>query len=532
MRPVECGIWDLLDRSRLLSPPELSEARAKAARFGRDDVSVAIHLAESGLITPWQSLQLLAGRTSFSLGAYRLLDCIGSGGAATIYKARHHKTGSTLALKVLCGADPQHPMAQARFRREARAAAAVKHPHIVATYGGQCIDGVRFLTMEYVDGEDLDRWLKRFDSLPLEWCCEVARQAALGLEHIHRHAIVHRDVKPSNLLLVARASQEPPLVKIADLGAACMKSPAGECLTPLTTVNQFLGTPNFVAPEQVLNARDVDHRADIFSLGCTLFKLLTYTIPWQGATVAEKLLARTRQDAPRASRFRGEIPQGLDDLIARMLARRPDQRFASAREVAQALAPFTGRAGPTFRQPGAALASPPKSHAAALDGAAMWRLERCSATGLREAYPLGKTDRLVVGRAPDCDIQVKDLQVSRRHCLLIYQNSRWVLEDLGSNNGTLVNGVKIERAELKEGDEFRLGGTTLALVMRRSGGEAWFESSAATTPPPATVDQLLVDSLAGLALTGHGRETIHASCDNDTSQAFPVRKRVRFGRRR
>jgi len=423
-------------------------------------------------------------------------------------------------------------MAVARFRREARAAAAVKHPHIVATYGGHCIDGVRFLAMEYVDGEDLDRRLKRFDAPSLEWCCEVARQAALGLEHIHRHGIVHRDVKPSNLLLVARASHMPPLVKIADLGAACMKSAAGERLTPLTTLNQFLGTPNFVAPEQVLNARDVDHRADIFSLGCTLFKLLTGKTPWQGATVAEKLLARTRQDAPRASDFRSEIPQQLDDLIARMLARRADQRLASAREVAQALEPFAGPAGRTFGQPGAPVPRPPKPQAAAQDGAAMWRLERCGATGLRESYPLGETDRWVMGRAPDCDIQVKDSQVSRRHCVLTYLSSRWVLEDLGSNNGTLVNGVKIERAELKEGDEFRLGGTTLALVMRRGGEQARSERSAATAPPPASVDKPLADSLASLALTGHGRETIHASCGNDTSQAFLVRKRVRFGRRR
>ena len=471
---------DSLARSQLVSTGELEEVRQKASALGLNSLGLANHLGEKGLITSWQALQLLAGQTSFFLGPYRLLERIGSGGAAVIYKARHVKLGYIAALKVIANAGPQHPVVRARFRREARAAVAVRHSNVVATYGGRCTSEASYLVMEYVEGDDLDDWLKRYDELPLSWCCEVARQAALGLEHIHGQGIVHRDIKPNNLLIVARSSREVPQVKIADLGAACIKSGFGEDQTPLTSINQFLGTPNFVAPEQVLNARDVDHRADIFSLGCTLFKLLTRQTPWGGATLAEKLLARTKQDAPPVSSFRQDTPRRLDEIVSRMLARDPDDRFATAKEIAELLRPFSLEAATPNRamlvaEP--AIASLPSGAAAARrplleDGAVSpprmpawkWFLERQNAKGHKETYVLNAAERLVVGRAADCDIQVRDLQVSRRHCLLIYRENKWQLHDLCSNNGTIVNGVAIHHAELRHGDQLRFGATVLTLT--------------------------------------------------------------------
>lgn len=479
-----------LTRSRLLSAGELEDVLRKSSALELNALGLANYLGEQGLVTPWQALQLLAGETSFFLGPYRLLERVGSGGAAVIYKARHVKLGYIAALKVMTAAVPQNPIARARFRREARAAVAVQHPHIVATYGGRCTGNASYLVMEYVEGEDLDHWLKRYGELPVAWCCEVARQAALGLEHIHRQGIVHRDIKPNNLLIVARSPREIPQVKIADLGAACIKSGFGEAVTPLTSINQFLGTPNFVAPEQVANARDVDHRADIFSLGCTLFKLLTGRTPWTGATLSEKLLARTRQDAPPVSNFRKELPRPLDEVIARTLARDPEARFSSAQELAAALRPFSSQPEKPLRAADAARAVSPSASARADSPRAMaasppsddkpqpplaageppkplpwkWFLERQNAKGQTETYVLNAADRLVVGRAADCDIQVRDLQVSRRHCLLIYRDGKWQLHDLCSNNGTIVNGVAIQHAELKQGDQLRFGSTVLTLA--------------------------------------------------------------------
>ncbi len=460
----------------------MGEARRKAALLDLSDFALAKHLGDAGSITPWQALCLLAGRTSFFLGPYCILEKLGSGGAAVIYKARHARQGNVVALKVISAGASEHPAARARFRRELRAAVAIQHPHVVATYGGQCVDNVRFLVMEYVDGEDLDQWSKRYPLLPIAWCCEAVAQAALGLEHIHRQGVVHRDIKPNNLLVIGRSLQEVPTVKIADLGVACSTQALNDGLTPLTAMHQFLGTPNFVSPEQVLNTRSVDHRADIFSLGCTLFKLVTHHAPWEGASIAETLLVRTRQDAPPASRFRKEVPGKLDRIIARMLARDPACRFERAQDVAEALAPFrlsTQQAGCSWggAAPAAPEISPPHGKHASAKGpgrqaeaaepcqsAASWRIECCDAKGVKKSYSLAENQSLVVGRAADCDIHVRDLQASRRHCALTHWRSKWFVDDLGSNNGTVLNGIAVQHAELKHGDQLQLGASTLTLI--------------------------------------------------------------------
>ena len=546
---------DSLARSQLLSAAETDDVRRKAAALGLDSLGLANYLGEQGLLTPWQALQLLAGHTSFYLGPYRLLERIGSGGAAIIYKARHVKLGYIAALKVVSAPATQHPIVRARFRREVRAAVAVRHPNIVATYAGRCTGASSYLVMEYVDGDDLDHWLKRYEELPLEWCCEVARQVALGLDHIHRQGIVHRDIKPNNLLIVARSLREVPHVKIADLGAASIKAGMDGGETPLTSINQFLGTPNYVAPEQVLNARDVDHRADLFSLGCTLFRLLTRQTPWGGASLSEKLLARTRQDAPPVSQYRNGVAPELDAAVARMLARDPGDRIASAREIAALLRPFaldaeksnraaslarpSVGAGATPKQTAPANSTPASAPAVSAPAASVvaapaasgsastvverlqlpdalaagppkplpwkWFLERQNANGLKETYVLNPVERLVVGRAADCDIQVRDLQVSRRHCLLSYREGKWQLHDLCSNNGTLVNGVAIQQAELKHGDQLRFGATVLTLAAAPQFAAASDTEASCTTgldgEPPALQDA----------------ETIHSAGDNETA---------------
>lgn len=343
MRNLSTVFLDSLTKSHLLSEAELAELRLRLAEARRGAVGCATELVERGLLTDWQALQLLSGRANFFLGPYLLLERVGKGGVATVYKARHRGMGHTVALKVFSQHLLRHQVAASRFRRETRVAVMVNHPHVVTGYGSKCFGGKGVLIMEYVNGEDLGRWQKRCGVLPIDWCCEAARQAALGLDHIRQRGLVHRDIKPSNLLAVAASPREVPLVKVADLGAASLDLAVAENqgATPLTTINQFLGTPNYVAPEQAMNIRNADHRSDIFSLGCSLFKLLTGELPWSGASVTDRLVARTREDAAPARRFRADLPPPLDLVLARMLARDPAGRFASAAEAAAALAPWS-----------------------------------------------------------------------------------------------------------------------------------------------------------------------------------------------
>lgn len=475
IRSLSSLFLESLSKSHLLSEAELAECRLRMVEGRRGAVGCATELVERGLLTDWQALQLLSGRANFFLGPYLLLERVGKGGVATVYKARHRSMGHTVALKVFSQHLLRHQVAASRFRRETRVAVMVNHPHVVTGYGSKCFGGKGVLIMEYVNGEDLGRWQKRCGVLPVDWCCEAARQAALGLEHIRQRGLVHRDVKPSNLLAVAASPRELPLVKVADLGAAALDLAVAEnqAATPLTTVNQFLGTPNYVAPEQALNIRNADHRSDIFSLGCSLFKLLTGELPWRGASVTDRLVARTREDAAPARQFRTDLPPPLDAVVARMLARDPLRRFASAAEAAAALAPWSmqpARCAATLHAPRAnvpAVAPAPRQPTLArpqVSSAARWHLQRLTEAGHSEFYPLDESQCLIVGRARDCDIQIRDAQASRHHCRLTFSGSAWVIDDLGSNNGTLVNGGPVATAELKDGDRIQLGETALWLV--------------------------------------------------------------------
>ncbi|HWB13180.1 MAG TPA: FHA domain-containing serine/threonine-protein kinase [Pirellulales bacterium] len=553
MRTGERSLVDRLQKTRLLSSAEWTQARALLSDGGaRAEISGVNRLVELGLLTAWQGLQLLEGRTSFFIGPYKLLQRIGQGGAASVYKAQHSRMGQIVALKVFPRSLLQLPDAAARFRRETQASVRVNHPHVVAGYGSKCFDGRGVLIMEFVAGDDLTRWLKRCGTLPVDWCCEVVRQAAAGLAHIHQRGLVHRDVKPSNILASGASLQELPHVKVADLGAANIKFSDALTSTRITVLGGLLGTPNYIAPEQIDDGHAADHRADIFSLGCTLFKLLTNDLPWTGQNLQERLAAR-RNHAPRlVGELRDEIPPGLEQIIQTMLARDPAQRFGSAEEVARELTEFAGRwvaeapgpslpaaATPTAQPEAAPVAAAesgtapretaPKSVEALTQFAAawkvrsdqvgsetdqadsgpqvditaqaaaqhaelppailridgrdprtfviptggqgasdaptrQWRLLRVSVQGAAEAYLLHEQDTVILGRARDCHIRVRDVQVSRHHCRLTWQSSGWRLEDLGSVNGTHVNGQSVTSCELRNGDQIRIGSTRFWLV--------------------------------------------------------------------
>jgi WD40 repeat protein/serine/threonine protein kinase len=272
-----------------------------------------------------------------SLGQYRLLEKLGQGGMGTVYRARHVKLDRVVALKVL----PKHRMsddrAVSRFEREMKAVGRLDHPNIVrATDAGE-LDGTPFLVMEYVDGWDLGELVRHLGPLPIGDACVLIRHAAVGLQAAHEHGMVHRDIKPSNLMLT-RAGE----LKVLDLGLARLQAdqPVGE---EMTATGQAIGTADYMAPEQASDSHTVDIRADIYSLGCTLYKLLSGQAPFSGLqyrTNLEKMLAHVQKPVPPIQDHRGDVPEELVAVLDCMLAKDPAARYADPSEVADALAPF------------------------------------------------------------------------------------------------------------------------------------------------------------------------------------------------
>ncbi len=334
---AEVQVLQRLRDSQLVSDEQIEACRRALGPLAADSAALLQELTRRGLLTQWQVDGLRAGRVDFNLGKYRLLEPLGQGGMGTVYRAMHVALQRPVAVKTLVSKMLKDPGAVARFHREIQAIAALDHPNIVAAYDADCVGDTNFLVMEIVAGEDLDRLVKRSGSLPLGEACEYVRQAALGLQHAHERGLAHRDIKPSNLLLT-RTAEGVPLIKLLDLGLARFAVASGD--DGLTQTGQIMGTPDYIAPEQAHNSKNADIRSDIFSLGCTLYRLVTNRLPFPGENLMEKLLARVQRDAPPLSSLRAEVPAALTAVVARMLARDPAARYQTPADVAQALTPF------------------------------------------------------------------------------------------------------------------------------------------------------------------------------------------------
>ncbi len=261
---------------------------------------------------------------------YRLLRLLGQGGMGTVYEAEHRLMQRAVALKVINRAFTANSTAVERFQREVRGAARLSHPNIVQAFDAENVGDTHFLVMEYIAGTTLARLVKERGPLPLVEACEYIRQAALGLQHAHERGMVHRDIKPENLILT-----EGGTVKVLDFGLASLTAeirPEG-----LTAENAVMGTPEYMAPEQAEDARSADIRADVYSLGCTLYYLVTGQAPYPATTPLRKILAHREQPIPSMR----ELPAGLAAVLRRMLAKQPQQRYQTPGEVAEALTPFT-----------------------------------------------------------------------------------------------------------------------------------------------------------------------------------------------
>ncbi|HVX12283.1 MAG TPA: bifunctional serine/threonine-protein kinase/formylglycine-generating enzyme family protein [Pirellulales bacterium] len=321
--------------SRLIEPAELDAFERALPRDSRPATPTALAeaLVAAGKLTRFQAAEIAAGRTTgLVLGNYVLLDRIGAGGMGQVFKAWHRHMQRTVALKTLPDQAAAGEDSIARFRREILSAAQLSHPNIVAAYDADVSSGVHYLVMEYIDGVNLATLVRERGPLPPVQAVKYVLDAARGLAYAHARGIVHRDVKPSNLI-VDRAD----IVKVLDLGLARPAALPREA--ELTLPGDVLGTLEYMAPEQAIGRNDlaVDGRADIYGLGCTLYRLVTGELPYHGGSPRELIAAHRDQRIPSLRALREEVPRPLDDIFKRMVAKQASDRFPHMDDVMDAL---------------------------------------------------------------------------------------------------------------------------------------------------------------------------------------------------
>jgi serine/threonine protein kinase/tetratricopeptide (TPR) repeat protein len=334
---------DNLRASQVLEARQIDEV-IRAVKLADDPAPLARMLIQRSLLTPFQVNQIIRGAgKELALGPYRLLDRIGEGGCGQVYKAYHQRMDRIVAIKVMRKEKLNHPDAVRRFLQEIRAAGQLVHPNIVMAFDAGQENGTHFFAMEYVDGIDLTRMVKESGPQPVVHACEYIRQAALGLQHAHERGMVHRDIKPSNLLLT-KVNGSPPLglIKILDMGLARLQNP-DEQTQQLTRLGVVVGTPDFLAPEQAKNSSTVDTRADLYSLGCTFYYLLAAQKPFTGATSTEVMIKHLTDEPTPLSSLRNDVPPGVQAMVKKLMAKKPEDRFQIPAELSAALGPYCGQ---------------------------------------------------------------------------------------------------------------------------------------------------------------------------------------------
>jgi serine/threonine protein kinase len=331
---------DLLRQSGLVPDDQMRALREEFGDSGAKAAtsrSLAEELVQRGILTQWQADNLLQGKhRGFRLGPHRILRPLGQGGMSRVFLAEHELMHRRCAIKVLPSKYQEDPDLLTRFMLEARAIAALDHPHIVRAYDFnkdvRYGKEIPYLVMEYVEGHDLRRLVEEHGPLECRKAADFIRQAADGLAHAHQAGFVHRDIKPANLLV-----DNNGVLKVLDLGLAMFTFEGDHPWSQAESEQLAVGTADYVAPEQVADSRNVDGRADIYSLGHTFYFLLTGRRPFPKATLVELLTAHRNEQPEPISAIRPDVPLELVDIIARMTAKKPYQRFQTAKEVAEKL---------------------------------------------------------------------------------------------------------------------------------------------------------------------------------------------------
>ncbi|RLS55467.1 MAG: serine/threonine protein kinase, partial [Planctomycetota bacterium] len=330
----------VLKRSSLLSEEQLN-ALLEKFRAANGNTSegkpFAEFLVRQKILTVWQAEKLLQGKhKGFFLGRYRLLSLLGKGGMSSVYLAEHTVMKRRCALKVLPAKRVSDASYLGRFHREAQAVASLDHPNIVRAYDvDMTTDGgvdIHFLSMEFVQGKSLLEIVQAHGPVSAREAAEYVRQSARGLEHAHHAGLVHRDIKPGNLLLSPEG-----IIKVLDLGLARFFNEEEGSLT-VEHDEKVLGTADYISPEQAIDSHTVDHRTDIYSLGCTLYFLLSGHPPYNTGALHQRLIAHQTKPVPPLPPERTDIPESLVAIMHKMMAKKVEDRYASAAQVAETLA--------------------------------------------------------------------------------------------------------------------------------------------------------------------------------------------------
>jgi serine/threonine protein kinase len=338
---------DLVHKSGLVDPVQVAALIDKlraAEAFPSEPKKLAKLLIKEGLLTYFYAEQFLRGIwRGFTIGKYQILERIGSGGMGIVYLGEHKLMGHRVAIKVLPVALAEHRWFLEHFYEEARAAAALNHVNIVRAHDIDREGNLHFLVMEYVDGSSLQHIVSKYGPMDVTRAAHCIRQAALGLQHVHEAGMVHRDVKPANLLLDRQG-----VLKILDLGLVrIFHDTPKEPLPGKVKERLMVGTDDYLAPEQIVNSEEVDARADVYGLGATFYFLLTAKPPFEDDSLAyQKLLKHLAQRPKPVQELRSDLPPGLAAVVEKMMAKNPWERYQTPLAVVEALAPWTQAPAP------------------------------------------------------------------------------------------------------------------------------------------------------------------------------------------
>jgi serine/threonine protein kinase len=299
-------------------------------------------------LTEWQAQMVQRGRADgFFIGGYKILDRIGKGQMGGVYKAVH-SLGQIVALKILPASKAKSQHVLGRFQREARLLTQLDHPNVVRAYEVGEANGVHYIGMEFLEGETLDEVLTRRKRLPWAEAVRLVHQALGGLQHLHEKRMIHRDVKPANMMLTPAATKPDTTwdatLKVLDIGLGrelfAEDTPEGQIETQLTVEGAVVGTPDYLAPEQAKDARSADIRADIYSLGCVLYHCLAGGPPFPAANIMTQMVMHATEKPPPIASTVADAPPGLQAVLDGMMAKSPADRYQTPAQAAAALAPL------------------------------------------------------------------------------------------------------------------------------------------------------------------------------------------------
>jgi eukaryotic-like serine/threonine-protein kinase len=319
--------------SGVVNERQLAEIKTKVLQgdYPLDSAALAERLVRDNILTPFQAKRLLTNRPGgLIVGRYIVLDRIGSGSMGRVYRAHHVMMDRVVALKIIAPEIAQNERVVARFQREMKLVGRLDHPNVVRAFDADQINRILYIVMEYVNGMSLGERLKKKGPIPPAEMVDFAAQAALGLAHAHEQGIVHRDIKPTNILL-----SDDRRIKILDLGLGVLMQ-ADSAATFATADGIAVGTVDYMSPEQACG-REVDGRSDLYGLGCSMYHLMSGRLPFPGSSPIERLGKRIGGRHTPITEYLPDVPASFVRVLDKMLAHKPHERYATAAEAAEAL---------------------------------------------------------------------------------------------------------------------------------------------------------------------------------------------------